>query len=283
MQQEILFLEPVFTHNIWGGTKLRTEFCYDIDGDDIGECWGIAAHEHGDCHIRSGIYKGMTLSELWENHPKLFGQSGEGKFPLLVKILDAKDDLSVQVHPDDVYAKKNENGSYGKAECWYILECDENATLVLGHHAKSNEELCEMVNGAKWKKLIREVPVKKGDFIQLNPGTMHAIKGGIMLLETQQNSDITYRVYDYDRMSNGKLRELHVEKSLDVIEVPATDAEKMITSALEVPKNQFYELINCQYYKVYKIDVQGEFEYCLKVPFLLMSVIEGTGKSMNIQ
>ena len=197
--KQILFMEPVFTHNIWGGTKLREEYGYSIEGDDIGECWGIAAHPNGTCTIADGAYKGKKLSDLWEEHRELFGNTQGKVFPLLIKIIDAKADLSIQVHPDDTYAAEHEKGSLGKMECWYILDCEPDSKLVIGHNAKTHEELEDMVHNGRWSELIREVPVKKGDFIQIDPGTVHAIKGGITILETQQNSDITYRVYDYDR------------------------------------------------------------------------------------
>lgn len=277
MKQTVLFLQPVFTHNIWGGTKLRDEYGYEIEGNDIGECWGISAHAHGDCVVREGEYKGLHLSEMWDKHPEMFGNVSGDRFPLLVKIIDAKDDLSIQVHPSDSYAGEYENGSLGKTECWYILDCEKDATLVVGHNARTKEQLQSMVEQAQWSELIREVPIKKGDFIQITPGTVHAIKGGIMLLETQQNSDITYRVYDYDRLSNGKPRELHIQKSLDVINVPADAVEDTVVHALHVPKNTFYKLEECEYYKVFKVDIDGTMEEEQVYPFLLMSIVEGNG------
>ena len=272
---EILFLNPVFTHNIWGGTRLRDDFGYDIEGDDIGECWGVAAHQNGDATIREGQFEGKKLSELWKEEPELFGNVMIDRFPLLIKIIDAKADLSIQVHPDDAYAKVNENGSFGKTECWYIIDCQENASLVIGHNAKTKEELSDMIHQGRWKEFIREIPVKKGDFIQIDPGTVHAIKGGLMILETQQNSDITYRVYDYDRLSNGKPRELHVDKSIDVITVPAKSVKDSVKSAEGLPKNQLNELYSCQYYKVFKLDLDGKMEFEQNYPFLIMSVLEG--------
>lgn len=271
----ILFLNPVFTHNIWGGTRLRTDFGYEIEGDDIGECWGVAAHQNGDDTIREGKYAGKKLSELWKEEPGLFGNVDIDRFPLLIKIIDAKDDLSIQVHPNDEYAKVNENGSFGKTECWYIIDCPEDASLVIGHNAKTKEELGDMIHEGKWSEFIREIPVKKGDFIQIDPGTVHAIKGGLMILETQQNSDITYRVYDYDRLSNGKPRELHIEKSIDVINVPAKSVEDSVISAANVPKNTLYQLYDCSYYKVFKLELEGKTEFEQEYPFLIMSVLEG--------
>ena len=273
----ILFLNPVFKEMIWGGNQLAEKFGYEIPSDRTGECWAVSAHPNGDCTVREGEYAGRKLSELFKEEPELFGNLPLDRFPLLIKIIDAKADLSIQVHPDDAYAKVHENGSLGKTECWYILDCPEDATLVVGHNAGSREELKEMIDQKRWSELIREVPVKKGDFIQINPGTVHAIKGGLMILETQQNSDITYRVYDYDRLSNGKPRELHVQQSIDVITVPAPSAEDSVSHAADLPANTMNELIACDYYKVYKLSVTEPVSFEQEHPFLIMSVIEGEG------
>ena len=277
ISKQVLFLEPVCTHNIWGGSRLREEYGYNVAGDDIGECWGISAHPNGDGTLVNCEFAGMKLSKLWEEHPEVFGNVDSERFPLLIKIIDARDDLSIQVHPDDAYAKINENGSFGKTECWYILDCPENATLVIGHNAKDKQELTEMIEEGRFKELIREIPVKKGDFVQIDPGTVHAIKGGMQILETQQNSDITYRVYDYDRLSDGKPRELHVEKSIDVITTPAKSVEDSVKHALHMPKNVVNELYDCAYYKVFKIEVDGKMEFEQSHPFMNMTVVEGDG------
>lgn len=274
-----LFLNPAFAHTIWGGSRLREDFGYDEPGDDIGECWGISAHPNGDCTVKGGAFDGEKLSSLWTKHPELFGKSPKyDRFPLLTKIIDAKSDLSIQVHPDDEYAAKNENGSFGKTECWYVLDCPENATLVIGHNAKDKKELEDMIRGGRWNEFIREIPVKKGDFIQIDPGTVHAIKGGIMLLETQQNSDITYRVYDYDRLQNGKPRQLHVDQSIDVITVPAKPATESVKNYADTPKNAVTELYSCKYYTVSKVSVDGELSFENTAPFLCVSVISGSGE-----
>ena len=275
--KSILFLEPVFKQMIWGGRQLADQFGYEIPGDRTGECWAVSAHPNGDCVVREGACQGKTLSQLWREEPGLFGNSDLDRFPLLVKIIDAKDDLSIQVHPDDAYAGENENGSLGKTECWYILDCPEGASLVVGHNAGSRQELQEMIEQERWGELIREIPVKKGDFIQINPGTVHAIKGGLMILETQQNSDITYRVYDYGRLTDGKPRQLHVKQSIDVITVPAPSAADSVKSALALPENTLNELISCDYYTVWKLDVAGVMSFEQTHPFLIMSVIEGEG------
>lgn len=276
-KQEILRMEPVFKQMIWGGNKLGTQWGYDIPGDNTGECWAVSAHPNGDCRIAEGSFAGKTLSQLWTERPELFGNVDSDRFPLLIKIIDAKDDLSIQVHPDDKYAAVNENGSLGKTECWYILDAAEGATLVIGHNAKDKAELDSMIHEGRWKEFIREVSVKAGDFIQIDPGTVHAIKGGIQILETQQNSDITYRVYDYDRLTDGKPRELHVEKSLDVITVPAKSVEDSIVAVDASKENVFNELIACDYYRVWKLDVTNEMQFVQEYPFLIMSVLSGDG------
>lgn len=276
-ERPILFLKPVFKQMLWGGSKLSTEFGYQIPGDDTGECWAISAHPNGDCEVREGLYEGKKLSELWQEHRELFGDLDLDRFPLLTKIIDARDDLSIQVHPNDAYAGEHENGSLGKTECWYVLDCPEDAALVVGHNASTRKELQEMVEQGRWGELIREIPVKKGDFIQINPGTVHAIKGGLMILETQQNSDITYRVYDYDRLTDGKPRQLHVKQSIDVITVPAPSAKDSVRFVDDLPKNVMNELISCDYYTVWKLDVTKPVVVEQKYPFLSMSVIEGEG------
>lgn len=275
--KEILWMKPVFKQMIWGGNKLGSKWGYEIPGENTGECWAVSAHPNGDCTIKEGTFAGKTLSQLWSEEPQLFGNAAGDRFPLLIKIIDANDDLSIQVHPDDTYAGKNENGSFGKTECWYILDAPEGATLVIGHNAKDKAELEDMIGSGRWEDFLREVPVKKGDFIQIDPGTVHAIKGGIEILETQQNSDITYRVYDYGRLQDGKPRELHIEKSIDVITVPAKSVKESVINIATDAKNTMNELISCNYYRVWKLDVDGSMEISQEYPFLIMSVVEGDG------
>lgn len=273
---EIIKLEPVFKHTIWGGSKLRTAFGYSVEGDDVGECWGISAHPNGDCIIADGEYKGMTLSQLFESHRELFGNISGDRFPLLTKIIDARTDLSIQVHPDDAYAAEHENGSFGKTECWYILDAEPDTTIVIGHHAASGKEVRDMILGRRWSEFIREIPVKKGDFFQIAPGTVHAIKGGTLILETQQNSDITYRVYDYDRLSNGKPRPLHLMQSIDVIRAPYVDEKPTVRNDITVNTNM-RQLVTCPFYTVWKFDVDGMEKLTMDCRFMLVSVIEGDG------
>lgn len=283
--RELLFVEPVFKEAIWGGSRLREVFGYEIPSDHTGECWAVSAHKNGDCRVASGTLAGQTLSSLWKEHRELFGKFGEDchEFPLLIKIIDAKNDLSIQVHPDNAYAAEHENGSLGKTECWYILDCDEGATIVIGHYAKNKEELEAMIREGRWSEFIREIPLKKGDFFQINPGCVHAIKGGTLVLETQQSSDITYRVYDYDRLSDGKPRQLHVKQSIDVIEVPFVDrADEKPVLVADSDNGRKYHLITCDYYTADKIDITGTWEEDYGDRFANVSILEGQGTADGI-
>lgn len=274
--KDIIFLEPVFKSMIWGGNKLETEFGFSIPSDHTGECWAISAHKNGDCLIRNGNYQGKTLSWLWENHREEFGNTQGEVFPLLIKIIDAKADLSIQVHPDDDYAKENENGALGKTECWYILDCEEDSNIVIGHNAKDKLELRDMIFDGRWEELIRVRPVRKGDFFQIVPGTVHAIKKGTVILETQQNSDITYRLYDYGRLENGEPRKLHIDKSIDVINCPHIDQETG-KKTLKEEAYELLELIHCGYYTVEKLDLHGEQKFIQDKRFQNITVINGSG------
>ena len=274
----LIRIEPVFHEKIWGGRKLETEFGYTIPDGPIGECWAISAHPAGDCHVKDGAYAGMLLSSLWTEHHELFGTAEGDRFALLIKFLDAAKDLSIQVHPDDAYAAEHEGGSLGKCECWYVLHADPNATIVVGQRAKSPEEFARLVEEGRWSELLNEVPVHAGDFFQIAPGTVHAIKGGTMVLETQQSSDITYRVYDYDRVqADGTKRELHLQKSLDVIDFGA----KPITSGrVSAPTtNGITQLVCCPRYTVWHVRATGTATLSSPKTFYCASVIEGTGRA----
>lgn len=274
--RDILFLKPVFKETVWGGSRLKSEFQYAIPSEHTGECWGIAAHKNGDCEVVSGEYEGWKLSRLWNEHRELFGNLEGEQFPLLVKILDANEDMSIQVHPDDIYARNVENSPYGKMECWYVLDCAQDGDIVIGHYAKDKQELEERIQENEWDKLIRRIPIHRGDFFQINPGCVHAIKAGTLILETQQNSDITYRLYDYGRLQNGKPRELHIEKCLDVITVPHKDVQPVMET-YQTGQYQRIRLIDCPYYTVEKWVVQDKCNIRMDYPFMNVSVIQGEG------
>ena len=246
---ELIRLKPVLHNNIWGGRKLHDVFGYDIPDGPVGECWGISAHPHGDCTVDGGPYDGCTLSQLWSEHHELFEGAEGDRFPLLIKILDAREDLSIQVHPDDEYAMANENGSLGKHECWYVMDCDEDGQIVVGQRAHDRAEFEQMVAEGRWNDMVNLIPIKPGDFFDIKPGTVHAIKGGTQILETQQSSDVTYRVYDYDRRQpDGSLRELHLKQAADVIDYDAVAPASGDVTAPE--ENGITKLMSCKYFDV---------------------------------
>lgn len=254
-----IFLNPEVKNLIWGS-----------------EQWGISAHPNGDDLVLNKEYEGLHLSELWSRHPELFGNVKGDRFPLLTKIIDAKKDLSIQVHPDDEYAAKNENGSLGKTECWYIMDCEPGTNIVIGHNAKNSGEVKSMIENCRWNDFIREVPVHKGDFFFIEPGTVHAIKGGTVILETQQSSDITYRVYDYDRLQDGKKRPLHIKQSIDVIKAPFVQKNLPLNKE-KILHSSFRQLVSCGLFTVWHAEIRGKVSFEQKMPFLLCSVISGSG------
>lgn len=275
--QEPLFLKPVFQEKIWGGSRLRTVFGFDIPNDKIGEDWAISAHPHGVSVVENGPFKGWKLDDLWKEHKELFGHPSEPVFPLLIKILDAEDDLSVQVHPDDAYGMAHE-GELGKTECWYIIDAEPGAEIIYGHHAKTREELAEMIKDSRWDDLLKKVPVKKGDFFYVPSGTIHAIGKEIMILETQQSSDTTYRVYDYDRKDDqGNTRELHIQQSVDVTTVPAKAPELQIKE-IRQGNSSIVTYVETEFFNVYEWDIKGITSFKKQAPYTLMTVIDGAGE-----
>ncbi|GGJ95694.1 mannose-6-phosphate isomerase, class I [Lentibacillus kapialis] len=278
MYNEPIFLQPVFQEKIWGGDKLKTVYHYDIPSEQTGEAWVISAHPNGPSMIENGPLKGKTLADAWEFHGELFNKSNDNHeaYPLLVKMLDAHDDLSVQVHPDDAFARDVEGVPYGKTECWYILDAEEGSELVLGHHAQTKQELEQMMADGAWDKLLRRVKVQPGDFVYVPSGTIHAIGSGIVILETQQSSDTTYRVYDYDRTdAEGNERELHLEKAAAVThvphQVPELNQEKDVSGGLTTLK-----CVENEYFGVSQWSLDGHTEQTMVADFLQVSVIKGT-------
>lgn len=277
MYKEPIFLTPVFQERIWGGQKLQTEFNYQIPFEHTGEAWVISAHPNGPSIIKNGPLEGKSLKDAWEQHGDLFNRktSNDEAYPLLIKILDANNDLSVQVHPDDIYAREVENQPYGKTECWYVLSADDDAEIIFGHHASTRDELKQMVADGAWDNLLRRVPVKEGDFVYVPSGTIHAIGKGIVILETQQSSDITYRVYDYNRTdAEGNTRELHLDAAIDVTTVPHQtpnfDQTEEINDGLTAKR-----LVEEKYFTVYHWNLDGAVKKELDVDFLQISVLKG--------
>lgn len=255
-----LIFEPILQDRIWGGTKLGTYLGKtNLPSDTTGESWELSDVKGNVSVVANGEYKGKTLADLLENYPaevlgyKVYEKFGK-EFPLLFKFLDAKDDLSIQVHPNDELAKKRHN-SFGKTEMWYVMQADEGARIIVGFkHKSSPEEYLEHLKNKSLINILNEVPVKKGDVFFLETGTIHAIGAGIVIAEIQQTSDITYRIYDWDRVdAQGKSRELHVEEALDAMNYNTTDTRKHYT-ALE---NQANVMVDCPYFTTSYFPLKG--------------------------
>ena len=271
--QKVLILEGKFVDKVWGGSRLKDEFDYDINSDSVGEYWAISGMDEASSVVINGKLSGQSLKDVYTNHKELFGGDDEETFPLLIKIIDATDDLSIQVHPDDEMGAKLEN-SRGKTECWYILN-ENPASIIYGLNADSKDEAIKKIENKKWDDVLKEVPTNKGDFFFVPAGTVHAIKKGCLILEIQQASDITYRLYDYDRPDKeGNLRELHIDKSIQAIKLNEIADEKNVEKTGNITKTI---LTKNDFFQVKKLEITNHQELIKDADYLLESVVEGVG------
>lgn len=282
-----LKFKKTLVKKVWGGRKFNTVLNMSLPDENLyGESWEVSSHKGGLSYIENGKYAGKTLVELIEeNKEEILGEEivarFKGQFPLLIKYLDINDRLSVQVHPSDEYALRVE-GEFGKSECWYVMEASEDATLILGVKEGINKEIFkEKVDKKEFAGLFNTVKVKKGDFINLLPGVIHAtLEGSILICEVQQNSDTTYRIYDFDRLVDGKLRELHIDKALEVIDfdgkVEVTTNESRQKISLVGAEKE--ELVRGKYFNVDKYLIDGEFEDETNKNFKILSILDGEGE-----
>lgn len=260
---EMFKLIPSVADYIWGGRRLIEEYGIKTDKDPAAEAWVLSCHSAGPSTVEDGEFKGQTLEQVWENHKEICGTNGNKFefFPILIKFIDAKNNLSIQVHPDNDYAMRVE-GEYGKTEAWYILDCDEGAELILGFNREvSVEEFKKAAQSEEMLNIVNKVKVKKGDLFFIESGTLHAICKGILLAEVQQNSNTTYRVYDYGRVgADGKPRALHIDKAADVTKLcPPTITN---ASEREVEKQDGgtrTQLTECDLFKMYSVETDGEY------------------------
>ena len=274
---ELIFFEPLYKYNVWGGYQISQKL-KDMQKTKIGESWEISANEHGDCKIKNGEFKEKTLSEIFaidKIRIDIFGEHCKKmkRFPILIKFIDADENLSVQVHPNNFYAKKLENGN-GKKEMWYIMDCKEGNNIIYGFNdlVKTKKDLSN-VNAENILNFLNYVPIKKGDAIFVNSGTIHSIMGGTLLCEIQQNSDITYRVYDWDR--NNKSRPLHLKRAKQVINLKNKLKIKNMEETDEEVQKVFYN----KYFKTDKIIVQTKTNFKSNPKsFQAINIIEGEGQ-----
>lgn len=277
---EMVKLSPFVADNIWGGTRLITEYGIKTDKDPAAEAWVLSCHPAGPSTVLNGEFAGKTLQEAYLADKTICGTKGEKYefFPLLIKFIDAKRDLSIQVHPDDEYAMRVE-GEYGKTEAWYILDCEPDAELILGFNRNVTvEEFKKAAQSDEMMNICNRVKVKKGDVFFIESGTMHAICKGILLAEVQQNSNTTYRIYDYGRLGkDGKPRELHVDKAADVTNLcPPTipDSSKREIESFDCAKRS--KLTSCDLFTMYELSVDGEYSsVCDGQSFVSLLCLEG--------
>lgn len=266
-------LSPAFKDYLWGGTKLKEKYNKKSDLEIVAESWEMSCHKDGQSTVITGDYAGKTLSEYVE----ILGKDALGKkaqkfsyFPLLIKFIDAKDNLSIQVHPEDSYALRVE-GEYGKTEMWYVLEAEEGAYLYYGFNRDiTKEEFSQRIKDNTILEVLNKVNVKSGDVFFIDAGTVHAIGAGLMICEIQQNSNTTYRVYDYDRRDkNGNARPLHIEKAIEV---------SKLTKAPNPKSTEDDCLATCEYFTVKKAMVKGETRIKIdESSFISLIVVNGTG------
>ncbi len=268
----MLKLKPVIKDYIWGGVKLGPLFGRDNGGSKMSESWEASVHPDGESRTEQG-----TLAEYISANPQSVG--GDGKFPVLIKYIDAAQNLSVQVHPDDAYAKANE-GDNGKTEMWYIISADDGAGIYCGFKRDTNkDEFLAKVKDGTVEELLNFIPVKSGDCFLIEAGTVHAIGAGCVICEIQQNSNVTYRVYDYNRIdANGKPRQLHVEKAVDVINfnqfIDRTNSgEKEIFTGGNIQM-----LTKCKYFTCRRLELNGGYAETVQNSFITVNILSGEGR-----
>ncbi len=275
-------LSPASKDYLWGGEKLKGFYNKDIKISPLAETWECSTHPNGISTVASGVYKGFGLDNVLEKHPEWLGKSNQGEdgIPVLIKLIDANKDLSVQVHPDDEYAKKTE-GELGKIEMWYVLEADPDATLIYGFiNDVTKAEIRKSIEDNTIMRHLNSVPISAGDVFFIEPGTIHAIGGGSVIAEIQESSNLTYRVYDYNRKDkDGIQRDLHIEKALDVMNLKATPSVRTQMRVLKYKPGSANELLcRCNYFQVERVLVSEKVSVDVGIDsFKIILCIDGQG------
>ena len=261
-------LKPAGKDYLWGGTRLNDDFSKGIDLDPLAETWECSTHPDGPSVVASGEFAGQLLPELLKKHPEFLGThprnifpGREGELPILVKFIDAKKDLSVQVHPDDEYAMKHEHGQLGKTEMWYVIDATKDARLVYGFsEPMEKEQLRKSLLDGGVEKYLRYVPVHTDDVFLIRAGTVHAIGTGALIAEIQESSNLTYRMYDYNRIGkDGKKRELHIDKALAVADLGSSEEPRQPMRVLKYRPGCATELLSrCRYFQVERMLLNTE-------------------------
>lgn len=256
-------LAPAGKDYLWGGNRLREEFSKELDLSPLAETWECSTHPDGLSVVATGEHEGKTLRQVLQENPEYIGTHPhtKGELPILIKLIDAKRDLSVQVHPNDEYAQKYENGSLGKTEMWYVLDAAKDAKLIYGfHHPIEKSVLKKSLEEGTVEKLLQKVSIQKDDVFYIKAGTVHAIGAGALIAEIQESSNLTYRMYDYNRLDkSGKKRELHIEKALEVADLSGSLQPKQPLRVLRYRRGFASELLcRCKYFQVERILLNTE-------------------------
>ena len=287
MKNVPFMLKPAAKDYLWGGQRLNDDFEKNIDMDPLAETWECSTHPDGPSVVSGGEFDGKLLIDVLKEHPEFLGKHCEtlGELPILIKFIDAKADLSVQVHPSDDYAKKYENGQLGKTEMWYVLDAIMDSKLVYGlKHNCSKAVMRKAIEKGELEKHLQYVPIKKNDVFFIEAGTIHAIGAGALIAEIQENSNLTYRLYDYDRVDkNGNKRELHVDKALDVSNLNSMGEPRQAMRVLKYRPGVADELLcRCKYFEVYRMLINTErrqrVTYCSdELSFRVLLCYDGCG------
>lgn len=275
-----LLLKAPLKDYLWGGRRLIDEFGFGSDKTIAAEGWMLSCHKDGNSIVRNGEFAGLTLQqaiEVWGNSALGSKAADFTYFPILIKLIDAKDRLSVQVHPNDEYALSHE-GEYGKTEMWYVVDCDEGAQLIYGFNQNiSQGEFLERINNNNLSPVCNYVPVKKGDVFFIEAGTMHAIGKGILIAEVQQNSNTTYRVSDYGRLgADGKPRQLHIKQAVEVTKThKPTRPYGNVGDVTLYPFGTVRELASCEYFTAELINLDGNVGIYDNESFISLLILDG--------
>lgn len=282
-----LMLKPSGKDYLWGGKRLNDEFEKGIELSPLAETWECSTHPDGPSYVVGGEFDGKELAEVLRKHPEYLGErhKDENELPILIKFIDAQKDLSIQVHPTDKYAKEYENGQRGKTEMWYVLDASKDAKLIYGLNKRcAKEEIKTAIKNATLMNYLQQVPVKKDDLFFIRAGTIHALGAGVLVAEIQESSNLTYRLYDYDRIGkDGKKRELHVDKALAVADLNNSMEPRQPLRMLKYQQGVASELLTrCKYFEVYRMLVNTErrqkvYYQADEISFRVLLCVNGCG------
>lgn len=287
MANQPFLLFPAGKDYLWGGSRLRDDFAKALELVPLAETWECSAHPDGPSQAASGPFRGQPLSEILKVHPEYLGThpDSDGDLPILIKLIDARQDLSVQVHPTDEYARANENGQRGKSEMWYVLDARQDSRLIYGLNRDTDRQtLRKALTDGTVMHYLQSVPIRKDDVFFVEAGTIHALGAGALVAEIQESSNLTYRLYDYDRVDKtGQKRPLHVDKALDVANLRAASEPRQPLRVLKFRPGAASELLcRCRYFEVYRLLVNTERRQLVtyqadSVSFRVLLCIDGCG------